>query len=157
MYTQTGFLGTNALLYMDIVTIYFAIYPILLYISIIFAIKKEYQKHFISQSVILFTTILMILVFEIGVRVTGGFSLFVKQSSISYDFLLIFLIVHIVIAISSLSGWLYQFIISYRAYKKNNMSLFQSNKHKRIGRYIFLALCLNSMMGVSIYIFLFIL
>ena len=62
MFEQSGFLGTKALLYMDIVTIYFAIFPFLLFSSIYLAIKKDYSKHFISQTIILFITIIMILI-----------------------------------------------------------------------------------------------
>lgn len=156
MFTNLGFLGTEALLYMDIVTIYFAIFPFLLLRSIYFAIKKEYKKHFVSQSIILAITIIMVLIFEIGVRLTGGFESFAKNSSIPYDFLLSFLLIHIIVAIASLSGWLYQFSSSYKLYKSNNLNALKSKKHKKIGKAIFFALLVNSIMGICIYLFLFI-
>lgn len=156
MFTTQGFLGTKALLFMDIVTIYFALLPFLLVYSISFAIKKNYKKHFISQSIILGLTLVLVLVFEIGVRLTGGFMEYAKESSLSYDFLLYFLIVHIIIAIFAVAGWLYLYISSYKEYKLNGYANFSNTKHKKIAKAIFASLTLTSIMGVCIYIFLFI-
>lgn len=157
MFTSAGFLGTNALLFMDIATIYFVLLPFLLLYSINFARKKEYKKHFLSQTLTLVLTLLVVLVFEIGVRLTGGFFEYVKSSSISYDFLLIFLIVHIIIAIFAVGGWLYLYISAYKEYKQNGFVNFKNTNHKRIGEAIFVALTITAIMGVAIYIFLFIL
>lgn len=157
MFNNLGFLGTKALLFMDIVTVYFAVLPFLLFFSIYLAITKNYKKHYISQAIILFITIVMILVFEVGVRLTGGFTEYVKNSSISYDFLIIFLSLHIIIAITSTSAWLCQFLYSYKSYKNNNILSIKVKKHKKIGTLIFVALTVNSIMGVCIYFFLFIL
>lgn len=156
MFTIQGFLGTKALFFMDVVTIYFALLPFLLAFSISYAVKKEFKKHLISQGIILAITLVIVLVFEIGVRVSGGFVEYAKDSSISYDFLLIFLIIHIVIAIASVSGWLYLFISSIKEYKQNGLENFSNTKHKKIGKAIFLSLTISSIMGVCIYIFLFV-
>jgi len=157
MFTAQGFLGTKALFFMDIVTIYFALLPFLLVYSISYAVKKEYKKHFISQSLILALTLILVLVFEIGVRLTGGFIEYAKESTVSYDFLLYFLIVHIIIAIFAVAGWLYLFISSFKEYKKNGYTNFSNTKHKKIAKAIFAALTITSIMGVSIYVFLFVL
>lgn len=157
MFSQVGFLGTKAPLFLDLVTIYFALLPFFLGYSIYYAIKKQYQKHFISQAIILATTLVVVVVFEIGVRITGGFMEYSEGSSVSYSFMLTFLIVHIIVAIASVAGWLYLFIISYIAYKKDKFKTIQSTKHKKIGKAIFLSLTISSIMGVCIYIFLFIL
>ena len=157
MFTTQGFLGTKALLFMDVVTIYFALLPFLLVYSISYAVKKEYKKHFISQSIILVLTLVLVLVFEIGVRLTGGFIEYAKESSVSYDFLLIFLIIHIVIAILAVAGWLYLFVSSYKEYKQNGYTNFVNTKHRKIAKAIFASLTLTSIMGVSIYVFLFVL
>lgn len=153
---EQGFLNTKAPFFLDLITIYFAFLPILLAISIRFAIKKEYKKHLTSQSIILFFTLFMIIIFETGVRITGGFIEFSKESTlVSYSFLLSFLIIHIIIAIFSVAGWLYLYIYSYKLYKNNQMEKLKSSKHKKIGKYIFLCLTLTSYMGVAIYILLF--
>lgn len=152
MFFSKGFLATSAPFYLDLATVYFAILPFLLAFSIYLAVKKEYQKHFISQAIILGFTLLIVVMFEIGVRIDGGFLEYSKNSNISYDFLLTFLIIHILIAIFAVGGWLYLFISTYKAYKNNSLD---TKKHKKIGKAIFIALTISSIMGIFIYLFLF--
>lgn len=153
MLFSKGFLGTAAPFYLDVATFYFAILPFLLAISIFFAIKKHYKKHFISQAVILGVTLFIVVIFEIGIRISGGFIEYSKYSNISYDFMLFFLIIHILIAIAAVGGWLFLFISSYKQYKSNTLNV---TSHKIIGKAIFIALSISSIMGVCIYFFLFI-
>lgn len=156
MFNTVGFLGTRALLYMDIVTIYFALLPLLLLASIYFAVKKRYQAHFISQAAIFIVTVIIVLIFEVGVRISGGFIEYAQQSQLSYSFLVGFLIAHIIIAVASTSGWLYQLIVSYKFYKRKGFENFKTTKHKKTGKILFAALTINSIMGVCIYLFLFV-
>lgn len=152
MFSQ-GFLGTSAPFFLDFITIYFAILPILLAISITFAIKGMVKTHFISQGIIIALTLLIVVTFEIGIRISGGFLEYSKNSNHSFDFLLIFLVIHIFIAIIAIAGWLYLFISSYKSYKKET---FDTTKHRKIGTGIFFALTVSCIMGVYIYIFLFV-
>ena len=86
MLFSEGFLGTSAPFYLDFATLYFALLPFLLAFSIYLAAKKEYKKHFISQAIILGVTLVVVVIFEIGVRINGGFLEYSKNSNISYDF-----------------------------------------------------------------------
>ncbi len=156
MFDKIGFLGTQAPLFMDIITVYFAVMPILLLVSIYFAIKKKYQLHFISQGIILTTALVITVFFEIGVRITGVFSQFAKTSYFSYETILIFLIIHIIIAILAVGGWLYLFISSYKRFKLSGYKAFENTNHKKIGMSIFLALTVSSVMGICIYLALFV-
>ncbi len=153
MFFEKGFLGTTAPLYLDITTVYFTSLPFLLAISIYFAIKKEFEKHFLSQAIILGLTLIIVVIFEICIRVSGGFLEYSKYSNISFEFMLVFLTIHILIAIAAVGGWLFLFISSYKDYKNNS---FDGKKHKKIGKAIFLALTISSIMGVFIYLFLFV-
>ncbi|MDD2370251.1 MAG: DUF420 domain-containing protein [Sulfuricurvum sp.] len=153
MFFEPGFLGTKALMYMDIVTLYFAILPFLLGLSIYQAIRGNNKLHYQSQFIILAITLVMVIIFEIGVRVTGGFVEYAKESPISYDFLLMFLVVHIFIAIMAVGGWIYLIIASYKSYRDGTLE--NSAKHRKMGRWIFVALTITSIMGCSIYLFLF--
>lgn len=153
MVFEKGFLGTTAPFYLDITTVYFATLPFLLAISIYFAIKKEFEKHFFSQAIILGITLVIVVIFEICIRISGGFLEYSKYSNISFDFMLVFLTIHILIAIAAVGGWLFLFISSYKDYKNNS---FNGKKHKKIGKAIFLALTISSIMGVFIYLFLFV-
>jgi len=153
MFFEPGFLGTRAAFYMDIVTLYFAILPFLLAFSIRQAVIGKITLHYKSQMVILALTVVMVLIFEIGVRLGGGFVEYVKLSSVSYDFLLLFLAVHILIALLAVGGWIYLMITSYQTYIKEGKDGME--KHRRMGKWIFAALTLTSVMGCSIYLFLF--
>jgi putative membrane protein len=153
MFFEPGFLGTKALMYMDIVTLYFAILPFLLGLSIYQAMQGNHKLHYQSQFIILCVTLVMVIIFEIGVRVTGGFVEYAKESPISYDFLLLFLIVHIFIAIMAVGGWIYLIISAYKSYRNDQLE--NKEKHRRMGRWIFVALTVTSIMGSSIYLFLF--
>ena len=153
MVFEKGFLGTTAPFYLDLTTVYFATLPFLLAISIYFAIQKEFEKHFFSQAIILGITLIIVVIFEICIRVSGGFLEYSKYSNISFDFMLVFLTIHILIAIAAVGGWLFLFISSYKDYKNNS---FDGKKHKKIGKAIFLALTISSIMGVFIYLFLFV-
>jgi len=153
MLFEQGFLGTKALMYMDIVTLYFAALPFLLAGSIFMAIRGNHTLHYQSQFLLLAVTIIMVLLFETGVRLSGGFALYAPQSSWSYDFLLLFLVIHILIALLAVGGWIYLIVSSYQSYKIENLSF--ASKHRRMGRWIFAALSVTSLMGCSIYLFLF--
>lgn len=153
MFFEPGFLGTRAAFFMDLVTLYFAILPLLLGMSIRQAVIGNIELHYRSQMVILGLTVVMVIVFELGVRITGGFMEYVKLSPLSYDFLLLFLAVHILIALMAVGGWIYLFIASYRTYIREGKE--GMAKHRRIGKWIFAALTLTSVMGCSIYLFLF--
>ncbi|WP_310439670.1 DUF420 domain-containing protein [Sulfuricurvum sp.] len=154
MFFEPGILGTRALMYMDIVTLYFAILPFLLGFSIYQAIRNNIKLHYQSQFFILAMTIGMVLIFEIGVRLSGGFVEYAKQSPLSYDFLLLFLVIHILIALMAVGGWIYLIISTYKSYQ--NGTIENSTKHRKIGKWIFGALTLTSLMGCSIYLFLFV-
>jgi putative membrane protein len=153
MFFEPGFLGTRAAFYMDIVTIYFAILPFLLGLSIRQAIIGNLVLHYRSQIAILGLTVVMVILFEVGVRIEGGFVEYVKMSPVSYDFLLLFLAVHIFIALMAVGGWVYLIIASYRTYLQGGKEAM--GKHRKMGKWIFAALTLTSVMGCSIYLFLF--
>lgn len=153
---EKGFLGTQASFYMDVTTLYFAILPLLLFISIRFAIKKEYSKHIKSQIFILLITLITVLVFEVGVRLENGFLEYSKNSPIPFSFLFAFLTIHINIALVSIVAWIYVIISTYKIYNKDKMVRPNMNAHKRLGKIVFTGLTISSIMGVLLYIFLFV-
>ena len=112
---ELGFLGTKAAMYMDIVTIYFGLVPFMLMFSIIQAIKKKYQSHYKMQLFTFILTILMVIIFEVGVRLDGGLNAFMKTSTVDYNFMAILMVIHIIIAVVTVVLWS---IILYGAIKK---------------------------------------
>ena len=155
MLFETGFLGTKAPFYLDLITCYFAFLPFLLAYSIRFAVKKEFKKHFTSQSIILAFTLVIVLFFEVSIRLDGGFAEYVKHTDVSKNFLVIYLVIHIIIAIAAIAGWLYLYISAYKAYKTDK-TLSSSPNHKRIGKAIFASLTLTCILGIGMYFFLFV-
>ncbi|MDH5464716.1 MAG: DUF420 domain-containing protein [Thiovulaceae bacterium] len=156
MFQQAGILGTKAALYMDLATIYFAILPFLVFYSITFAIRKMYKKHYQSQIFILFITIIMVLVFEVGVRLSGGYFEFIQHSSISPTFMSWFLSIHIIIALVTVLSWIYLIIKSLKDYLRDGVEAKFFKKHKIFARSVFVGIAITSFMGCSVYIFLFV-
>ncbi len=153
MFSQ-GFLGTTAPFYMDAVTLYFAILPLLLGFGVYFALKKRYQLHFQWQMLTFVLTLVMVVVFEIGVRISGGFNAFMAQSNADYNMMLGLMVIHVLVALVSVVLWsalIYGAIKRYRIEKESlNVS------HKKAGYWVFAGMSLTSIMGVMIYWFLFI-
>ncbi len=150
---EVGFLGTNAPLYMDMITVYFALLPFLMGIAILMAIKKRYKLHYIMQLWIYIVSIVFVVIFEIGIRMSGGFNAFIEGSITDYDGMTTFLIVHIVIAIISVVLWSKLIYSATKEYKRNHKRI---TSHKKLGKIIYAGMSITSVMGVSIYYFLFV-
>jgi putative membrane protein len=153
MFSQ-GFLGTTAPFYMDVVTIYFAILPLLLGIGVRFALKQHYQLHFQWQLITFVLTLGMVVVFEIGVRISGGFSAFMSQSNADYNMMLGLMVIHVLVALVSVVLWSALIYGAIKRYRIEKEALGVS--HKKVGYWVFAGMSLTSIMGVMIYWFLFI-
>jgi len=151
-----GFFGTRASFYMDFSTLYFAILPFLLAYAIKFAKNGEIEKHLKSNLVIYVITMVVVVIFEVGVRVSGGFVEFMQYSSMPEWFLITFLAVHILIALLSVVLWTIVLYSSLSNYKFHGKDAPYFKRHKRLGKIAFLGMTLTSFMGVLIYIFIFI-
>ncbi len=149
---EAGFLGTNAPMYMDIITLYFALLPILMGGAIYLAVKKRYSLHKKAQVLIYVATLLVVALFEVGVRFSGGFDEFMKHSDADYSYMIIFLIVHVIIAIASVA--LYSILI-YDALKGAKVGA-EYISHKRLGVIVYLGMSVTSIMGALIYYYLFV-
>ena len=155
MFFEPGFLGTRAAMYMDVVTVYFALLPFLVALSIRFAVQGQYVKHYKSQLFTLILTLAIVVVFEIGVRIGGGFFEYVKESNVNYGFMVAFLIVHILVAIVTVAAWLFLVYSARKEYVEEGPSSSYFSEHKKMGRLVFIGISLTSLMGVMIYVFLF--
>jgi putative membrane protein len=150
---ELGFFGTNAPLYMDIITLYFGLLPFLMALAIYQALKKRYELHYQMQSIIFIATLIIVGIFEVGVRVSGGFDAFMEQSNADYLSLLIFLILHILVAFASVI--LYSLLI-YSAFKEFRLkSSAVVKSHKKLGVVVYALMSVTSFSGVLIYYFLF--
>jgi putative membrane protein len=157
MFFEPGFFGTRAPMYLDIVAVYFILLPLLLFVSIRFAVKGDIKKHLKSQLAIFAMTLLMIVVFEVGMRLAGGFKEYMAESSVSYSFFITFLIVHIIVAIATVNLWSYQIISSVKSYKKGTLIGENAQKHKKIARILMLGIVVTLIQAACIYYFMFVL
>ena len=153
---EAGFLGTRAPLYMDMVTIFFGLLPFLVGFSILLVIKKKYRAHFQSQGLLFILTMVMVVVFETGVRLDGGFNHYMQGSSLSYTAVFTFLIVHIIIALITVVVWGATIYNAMRIYVKEGPRASYFIKHQKHGRWLFIGITLTATMGVSLYPMLFI-
>ena len=154
---EAGFLGTRAPFFMDMITIFFALMPFLVAASIYLAVKKRYLLHFQSQMAVFVMTMVMVVVFEIGVRVDGGFNAYMQDSTLSYSGVLIYLIAHVVFALLTVVAWGITIYSSYKAFREEGVSSKYFIEHKKRARWVFLAIIITSIMGTSMYPILFIL
>lgn len=153
---EKGFLGTEASLYMDLTTIYFAFLPLLLAYSIKAAIKNQIKTHMRSQIIIFIITLIVIIIFETGIRIEGGFIEYADKSKIPFSYLFAFLTIHINVAIVSIFSWIYLLFATLKVYKRGNLSISERKSHKKMGKYVFMGLFSTSLMGVAMYLSLFV-
>ena len=145
---QAGFLGTRAPIFMDVVTLIVALLPLLVFGAISFAIRKKYKAHAISQIIIFVVSVVVLTYFETGVRIGGGFDVFIEGSAVSHNYAFIVLMVHIAISVVTLVLW----TITLMKAKKH----LKQNKHKKIAKATFTGIVLTSLSGIWVYLLLFV-
>jgi len=145
---QTGFLGTRAPVFMDIVTLIVAILPLLMMGIIILARTKHYKLHARLQGILFLVSAVVLTYFETGVRIGGGFDSFMEGSSVGHDYAFIVLVFHIAISVVTLIVWITTLLMA----KKQ----LQLNKHKQAGKLTFLGVTLTSLTGIWVYLLMFV-
>jgi putative membrane protein len=145
---QSGFLDTRAPLFMDIVTLIVSILPLLMLAIIYQARVKRYKLHALLQRVLFLISFGILVYFETGVRVIGGFDFFMKGSGVGHNYAFVVLVFHIAIAIATLIVWITTLIMV-----KKQLHL---QKHKKAGKIVFLGVILTSLTGIWVYLLMFV-
>ena len=153
---ETGFLGTRAPFFMDMITLIVSLLPLLIFGAIRLAQKKSYTLHAFTQMLIFIVSVIVVGYFEYGVRVGGGFSEFMKESNISYTYSLWVLILHIIIATLTLIIWSYTIIIASKNYKNSQFKSSFSKAHKKVGMRTFIGIVLTSFSAIWVYLLMFV-
>lgn len=146
----------NIPIHMNVMVIFFTILPFIVLVSIYYAKNKKYKLHLTSQGFVLILTILVLAYFEVMIRIDGGFFEFSKQSSMSLDFLIKYLIFHIGVSLIAAVLWIRLFFKSMVLYKAGEIENLKNSNHKRDGKITFLFLLLSCVTGIFLYLFLFI-
>ncbi len=145
---EQGFLGTRSPFFMDFVTLIVALLPFLVAGSIYLATLKKYKLHSLSQIIIFSISVIVLVYFETGVRVGGGFNAFMDGSSVSHNYAFFVLILHIIISTVTLILWA---ITLFRVKK-----LLPNGGHKLLGRITFIGIVFTSLSGIWVYFLLFV-
>ena len=145
---EVGFLGTRAPFFMDFVTLIVAFLPLLVAAAISLARAKHYRLHALAQIVIFAFSVILLVYFEVGVRVGGGFNTFMDGSSVSHNYAFFVLILHIIIAVITLLIWGASLI----RVKK----FLATGVHKALGRISFVGIVLTSLSAIWVYLILFV-
>jgi putative membrane protein len=153
---QTGFLGTRAPFFMDIVTLIVALLPLLVFGAILLARKGLPRLHMYAQNAIFLVSLVVIAYFEVGVRVGGGFDAFVSETAVSHTYALWVLIVHILIAIATLYFWSLTIIGANLQYARKELPGRYSVGHRIVAIKATLGIILTSLSGIWVYVLLFV-
>jgi len=145
---EPGFLGTRAPFFMDFVTLIVSLLPLLVASAIYLAKNKKYKLHSYAQIIIFAFSVIVLIYFETGIRMGGGFNFFMKESNVSHNYAFIVLIFHIIIATISLVFWATTIFMA----KKQ----LQLKKHKKAGLITFVGVVMTSLTGIWVYFLMFV-
>jgi len=145
---KVGFLGTNAPFFMDVVTLIVAFLPALVFGAILLAKKRLFKYHILAQRIIFVVTLIVLVYFETGVRMVGGFDTLMLKSGVSHNYAFAVLVFHIAIAISTIIVW---GTTLFMAQKQVMLK-----KHKKAGMLAFSGVIATSLTGIWVYLLLFV-
>ncbi|MFT7880353.1 MAG: DUF420 domain-containing protein [Sulfurimonas sp.] len=153
---ETGFLGTRAPLFMDIVTVIVALLPFLILGAVSLARRKLYDLHATVQKTLFIVSVVVVAYFEYGVRSVGGFDAFMKESSTPEGYAFWVLIFHIAIAVITLGVWILTLLRAKRYRRVNALPGMYTLSHKKAGIRTFIGILMTSVTGIWVYYILFV-
>ncbi len=147
-----GFLGTQADLLTDLITVGYGVIPLALYASARVARRGKHALHRKVQLGCLLLLTIILLLFEVNIRMRGGSdALFLQSSFAETPLLRITLMVHLVIAISTYFGWCWLAFVSVRRFGTRLPGDF-SNLHRRVGMMVIAGNVATAVTGVWLYL-----
>ena len=150
-----GFWGTDAPLHIDIIVSFLVILPILSGLSILLAIRQSLKLHQFTQFLLFFSTVVTLGFFAYIAFYTKSFERFVQSSSIDHTLVGIALIIHAIIAISTLLLWMFALIYALSDKKRRALPGLYSQSHAKAGRRVFNGILLTGLTAIGIYWMLF--
>lgn len=152
----SGFLGTRAPLFMDIVSVIVFALPFLIYGAITLAKKENYSAHESVQKLLFVISVIVVGFFEYGVRMEGGYKSLMEGTSVSHDYLLYVLIFHIMISVTTLILWIMTLSRAKRYKKQSSLPGLYAKSHKKDGQRTFIGIILTMLTGAWVYALLFV-
>jgi len=151
-----GFLGTKAPFFMDLVTLVVALLPFAIYLGILFARRGFYEFHRWYQWILFLLSFAVVVWFEYGVRVGGGFERYAAQSTLPSWILLGVLLLHIFIATFTMVWWVRTLLRADRNWRSHNLPGGYSLRHIRNGWRTAWGIFFTSLSGIWVYLLLFV-
>lgn len=153
---QSGFLGTRAPLFMDIVSVIVALLPFLIFGAIGLAKRENYKAHESVQKLLFWVTVIVVAFFEFGVRMEGGYKNLMEGSSVGHNYFIYVLIFHILISVVTLILWVMTLYYAQRYKKQSTLPGLYSSAHKKAGQRTFIGIILTMLTGAWVYTLLFV-
>jgi len=153
-FVADGFLGTEALLYMDIDIIFIVALPFLVGFSLFFALEEEYDLYILSQKTLFSLTFVGLLLFLYGIY-TNGVKLHIGNNSFSSAVIFNLLVFQIFISVITISTWFSVIQISLSDYKRRVLPGMYSANHERAVKRVFLLILLTTASSIALYLILF--
>jgi putative membrane protein len=150
----TGFLGTRGDILMDIVIVSLvAVVPIVLY-SWSLARRKEWATHKAFQLATGIGLGVVVLIFELDLRLMGGIFEATKLSAYAGTFTLnAWIWIHIILALSTTVTWAVLLIASVRKFPKPPMPNAFSARHRLWGRVAMVLMLGTGVTSLPVYIY----
>ena len=153
---QTGFLGTRAPLFMDIVSLIVAFLPFLIFVAIRLAQKENYTAHEYVQKFLFLVTVVVVIFFEYGVRMAGGYKTLINGSSVSHNYFVYVLIFHIIVSVITFVLWVVTLRYAARYKRQKTLPGLYSDTHKKYGQRTFIGIVWTMLTGAWVYLLLFV-
>ena len=135
---------------MDTVIVLLTLLPMLMLLAFRFARKGRVSLHRNMQVATLLLVLLVVVLFEVDVRLSGGKAAFLAQNPNRATMVDSILRFHITIATLTLFAWLGLALVSWPRFRHSLPGAF-TGLHKRLGKITFAGACLLSSTGALMY------
>lgn len=137
-----GFLGTHAPYYIDIIIIYLSSLPILIGLSIYFAINRRYSLHHFMQIMLFIITLTLLVIFNYKINLIN---------SIEKRDLTILLNIYIFLSMLLLIMWLTLLVYASEERRRKALPGLYSKSHRKSGRRVFSMMLIIVLSSIYIY------
>jgi len=151
-----GFLGTRAILSIDLLISFLVSLPVLVTIAILFVSKGYLRTHKFLQILLFLITLLTLVSFGYIVHYEEGLASLIEKSSIGLSQVYLSLTIHILVASIMLIKWFLSITHATSDYNRRALPGLYSKSHARSGRLISLLIFLTTLSSVGVYWTLFV-
>jgi len=151
-----GFLGSRALFFEDVVVIYMALLPLLLGVSVWFAIKARYKTHRITQMLLLLLTLVALGSIQYDIHLYHTFDKLVDVSSYPSKEIFYLLMVQTFFSMLTFVMWSSNIIFAVADRKRRALPGLYSSSHIKSSRRLGVVIFLTVLLTIALYWILYI-